>query len=148
MIFLGADHRGFALKEKLKSFFLKKGYEFEDFGNSSLNPQDDYTDFAARVAEEVRKDPEHRGILLCGSGAGVDIVANKFDGVRAMSPSSVDEIKAGRNDDDVNVVALAADFIHEDEAEAIVQAFLETPFAGEERFKRRLEKIQEIEETN
>lgn len=145
---MGADHRGFDLKEKLKIFLGKEGYDTEDLGAATLNSEDDYVDFAAKVAEEVVKNPETRGILLCGSGAGVDIVANKFDGVRSVLASSPEEARAAREDDDVNILALASDFLNQSEVEAISKSFLETEFKGEERHKRRLNKISEIEKKN
>lgn len=147
-VYLGADHRGFALKEKLKPFLEGEGYETEDLGNKILDSEDDYVDFAAKVAEEVEKNPEARGILVCGSGAGVDIVANKFDGVRSVLASSPEEVRAAREDDDVNVLALASDFLNQPEAEAISKSFLEAEFKGEERHRRRLGKITEIEKKN
>jgi ribose 5-phosphate isomerase B len=147
-VYLGADHRGFELKEKMKPILSGEGHEVEDLGNKSLDSEDDYVDFAARVAEEVEKNPEARGILFCGSGAGVDIVANKFDGVRSILASFPEEARVARQDDDVNVLALPADFISETQAQEIVKVFLETNFKGEERHKRRLGKITDIEKKN
>jgi ribose 5-phosphate isomerase B len=147
-VYLGADHRGFDLKEKLKVYLAGEGYECEDLGAATLNSEDDYVDFAAKVAEEVVRNPETRGILACGSGAGVDIVANKFDGVRSVLASLPEEARAAREDDDVNILALASDFLNQSEAEAISKIFLETEFKGEERHKRRLNKISEIEKKN
>jgi len=147
-VYLGADHRGFALKEKLKPFLSAEGHEAEDLGNKILDSEDDYVDFAAKVAEEVERNPDSRGILICGSGAGVDIVANKFDGVRSVSASTPGEARAAREDDDVNVLALASDFLSQAEARDIVKTFLETSFKGEERHRRRIGKIAEIEKKN
>ena len=87
-------------------------------------------------------------MLLCGSGVGVDVVANKFDGVRASIGKSVLQVEAGRNDDDMNVLVVAADYTTEKEAKAMLIAFLETKFSGKARYERRLEEIQKIEENN
>ena len=89
-----------------------------------------------------------KGILLCGSGVGVDVVANKFDGVRASIGKSAEQVKAGRNDDDMNVLVIAADFTKEEEAKKMVKTFLETKFSGKSRFKKRLEDIKKIEANN
>lgn len=149
IIYLGADHRGFKLKEFLEEFLKKRGYEVIDAGNGNLDKNDDYPDFAGLAARAVSQDPlSRRGILICGSGAGVDIVANKFDGVRSVLAANAEQAKMSRRDDDTNVLSLAAEFINEDEAEKIVKAWLETPFSGEEKYKRRLEKISEIENNN
>lgn len=146
-IYIGADHRGFELKEELKDFLMNQ-YEVEDMGNLKFDSNDDYPDFARRVAEKVRTDRESRGILICGSGAGVDIAANKFDGIRAVLAGSEKEIRSAREDDDVNVLALAADFTQEEDAQDIVKTFLETEFKNEEKHQRRLDKIADIERSN
>lgn len=145
-IFLGADHRGFELKEKLKEWLKDKGYAVEDMGAHQFDPADDYPDFAFAVAEKVSEDPAgSRGILMCGSGGGMDVVANKVRGVRATVSWSVESAKHIRAHDDMNVVSIAADWIPPDSAREIVKAFLETEFSGEERHVRRLKKIEEIE---
>jgi RpiB/LacA/LacB family sugar-phosphate isomerase len=145
---LGTDHRGFALKEKISQWLLAWEYSFEDLGAESLDPQDDYTLYAERVASLVGKEEGAMGVLLCGSGVGVEIVANKFDGVRAALGKNPDQVKAGRNDDNMNLLVLAADFTKEAEAKEMLKAFLETKFAGKERFIRRLEDIKKIEANN
>ncbi|QQG41809.1 MAG: RpiB/LacA/LacB family sugar-phosphate isomerase [Candidatus Woesebacteria bacterium] len=157
VIYLGADHRGFELKEKVARWLFQMGYEFEDVGADKLDPTDDYTKYAEKVGSVVgsyylgaaydRKD-KVRGILICGSGVGIEVVANKFDGVRAAIGKSVGQIKAGRNDDDMNVLVLAADYTTEKEAKAMLIAFLETKFSGKERYEERLEEITRLEENN
>lgn len=145
-IYFGADHRGFALKEQLKAALKSDGYSPEDVGAAALAPDDDYPDFAAAVARKVGADPMNaRGIVICGSGFGVDIVANKFSGVRAVLATSPDHAYAGRHDDDANVLALAADFTDSGEALRIAKVFLSTPFAKDERYARRIGKIAKIE---
>lgn len=146
MIFIGADHRGFQLKEELKKYLAERGEKFKDLGNLKLESEDDYPDFALKVAEEVAKAPEkNRGVLLCGSGVGVDVAANKVKGIRSALALSAWMAQAARKDDDVNVLSLSADLTDPATAKRIVKAFLETPFSGEERHRRRIEKIKQIE---
>ena len=148
-VFLGADHRGFELKEKLKEWLKDHGYAVEDLGAHELKPEDDYPDFAFAVAEKVAEDPVgNRGVLLCGSGAGMDIAANKVRGIRATVVWSRESAEHARSHDDVNAVSLAADWTSPEQAGEIVRAFLDTPFSGEERHVRRLKKIGEVEEKN
>ena len=148
-IYIGADHRGFELKEELKKFLIEKGYEVEDVGAFKYDKDDDYPDFARQVAERVAGDPEHsRGVLLCGSGTGMDAAANKVKGIRATLAFSKEITRAARNDDDVNVISLPADFLKSQEAEEIAEIFLKTPFEAVERRVRRLQKIAEIEKKN
>lgn len=147
-IYIGADHRGFNLKGKIKSWLFEWNCEFEDLGAFMLDPKDDYTVFASLVAKKVAKEKDSFGILICGSGVGVDVVANKFDGIRAAVAKSVDQIKAGRHDDDMNTLVIAADYTKEKEAKDIVKVFLETKFGKEARYEKRLEEIKEIELKN
>jgi len=150
-IYIGTDHRGFALKEKIAKWLFNEGYKFEDVGANNFDQQDDYTVYAEKVASIVKSlspSLSPRGILLCGSGIGVDVVANKFDGVRAGIGKSAKQIKAGRSDDDMNVLVIAADYTKEDEAKEMVKAFLETKFDEKTLHKRRLEDIARIEKNN
>lgn len=146
VIYLGADHRGFELKEILKRYLGDAGYEVVDMGNPQKDDADDYPDFGRRVAEKISRDPlMSRGILICGSGAGMDILANKFRRVRSVLGFSPDQVFDARHDDDVNVLSLAADHLTEEAAKKIVDVFLKTPFGGEERYRRRLDKIADLE---
>lgn len=147
-IYLGTDHRGFTLKNKIKGWIGDLGYNSEDMGAYELDPADDYTVYAQKVATSVAQVKEAKGILLCGSGVGVDIVANKFDGVRSSIGKSVEQVRAGRYDDDLNVLVIAADYTSEDEAKKMIEVFLKTPFSGKERYVKRLEDIKKIEENN
>ena len=143
-IFLGSDHAGFELKEKIKEFLTQKGLEVIDKGAFELNPEDDYADFVIPVAEEVAKDPENaRGIILGGSGQGEAMAANKVKGIRAavFYGSSLDIITLSRQHNNANILSLGARFIKETEAIEAVELWLETKFSGDERHKRRLEKI-------
>jgi len=146
MLYIGADHRGYKLKEALKIYLQELNYAWEDSGAKELVSDDDYPDYALAVAKKVAENPEeNRGILICGSGVGVDIVANKTKGVRSALCFDVKQAWMSRNDDNTNVLALAADFIDEETAKKIVQIWIKTPFSGEEHHARRIEKIKEIE---
>ncbi len=145
MIYIGADHRGYELKEHLKEFFDELGFDYEDMGAFELDPADDYPKFAKAVGEHILH-PDDRGIVICGTGVGVDEVANKITGVRCGLALNKEQIKAARHDDDINVLALAADHTSEEDAKEIVKIFLDTEFAGEERYKRRIHEIEDIED--
>ncbi len=147
-IFIGADHRGYELKDKIAKWLFDMEYAYHDLGALSLDPNDDYTKYAEEVASLVATTEGSRGILLCGSGVGADIVANKFDGIRASIGKDVFQVEAGRNDDDMNVLVIAADFTDERDAKAMLIAFLETKFAGKARYERRLQEIEKIEANN
>lgn len=148
IIYIGADHRGFKLKETLKQFLQESGYTVSDMGNTQYFEGDDYPDFAKLVAQKVSADPvDSRGIVICGSGVGVDVVANKFPNIRSALGFHPDQVVEARSNDDVNILALAADFLEEDAAKKIVSVWLQTPFDGDERDKRRIEKIRQIDYT-
>jgi len=144
-IYIGADHRGFPLKETLKAYLATKNYELVDLGASQLEPQDDFVDFAKLVAVKVASDSESFGILLCGSGAGMCIAANKVVGISCAVGHSPQEIQAARHDDNINVLSLPADYVSVEQAKAIIDTFLTTAFASQDRFLRRIAKIKELE---
>lgn len=145
MIYIGADHRGYHLKEIIKEHLDELGYEYEDVGAHHLDETDDYPVYALQVAKKIH-DPDDRGIVICGTGVGVDEVANKVDGIRAGLAINKQQIRAARHDDDINVLALAADHTSDEEAKDIVDIFLETGFSGEDRHKRRIHQIEDIED--
>lgn len=151
-VFIGADHRGFKLKEALKQWLYKNGLEFEDWGAETFDPNDDYPIFAEKVAgkvsESLKKTKDTRGIVICGSGVGVDIVANKFEGVRSGLGMNVEQVMTARRDDDINILALASDETSENEAKEMVKVFLETEFEPSEKHTRRLKEIEDIEQEN
>jgi ribose 5-phosphate isomerase B len=147
-VFIGSDHRGYELKEKIARWLFEMDHACQDLGAQNLDPNDDYTKYAEDVASLVAKNEGSRGVLLCGSGVGVEIVANKFDGVRAGIGENVLQVEKGRNDDDMNVLVIAADFTSEKEAKAMLIAFLETKFSGKARYEKRLEEIEKIEANN
>lgn len=143
MLYIGADHRGFQLKEEIKKFLEEKNYQIEDMGNFKHDPNDDYTDFAKLVAQKVSEKPEeNKGILICGSGVGVDIAANKFHGVRSALADDVETAKQSREHDDTNVLSLPADEVDFELAKKIITIWLETPFSNGEKYKRRINKIE------
>ena len=148
MIYLGADHRGFELKERLKKRLIDEGFDITDLGNDHLDPTDDYVDFAKKVAEATTGLSENRGILLCGSGAGVDMIANKVEGIRSALVFDVPRSVQARQHEDANVISLPADILDEESAFEISKAFLTTEFSGDERHVMRLEKMEEIEENH
>jgi len=144
-IYIGADHRGFKLKEILKIFLKENGHEVVDFGNSNYDENDDYPDFILPVAKKVAESPEqNRGIVLGGSGQGEAMAANRIKGVRAAVIYSYNEdiIKLSREHNDANVLSLGASFLNEEQAKKAVKLWLETPFSGEERHIKRIKKIE------
>ena len=149
-IYIGSDHAGFALKEKLIEFIKSLNLEIEDKGAFSLEPTDDYPDFIVPVAKEVSNDENSIGIILGGSGEGEQISANKIDGVRAIEyyGGNLDIVKLGREHNNANILSLGARFINEEEAKKAVEVFINTPFSNEERHERRIEKIKEEEINN
>ena len=145
MLYIGADHRGFALKEEIVQWLKEKGHDVVDCGAFELNKDDDYPDFSADVAKRVAQDGNSKGIVICGSGAGVTITANKIGGIRCANACNGDEVIHARAHDDLNVLALSADYLTKEQAEELIEAFLSTSFDPQERFVRRLNKIREIE---
>lgn len=145
MIYIAADHAGFELKQLVTQLLSSSGKQFEDLGPESLDPADDYPDFASAVAKKVQAEPQAKGILICGSGQGMCIAANKFGGIRAGQAWNEQTAKAGRNDDDINILCLASRHQTTDEIKPIIKAFLDTPFDAVDRRIRRLEKIKNFE---
>ncbi|MBI2582694.1 RpiB/LacA/LacB family sugar-phosphate isomerase [Candidatus Azambacteria bacterium] len=146
-IFLGADHGGFRQKEIIKGYLKDLGYDVEDLGNLKEEPRDDYPDFAKKVAEKVSRNPaESKGILFCRSGAGMDMVANKFPNVRSALVFNEKLAIQSREHEDANVLSIPSDWLDDEAVKKIVKVWLETPFSGEERHARRLQKIHAIEE--
>ena len=145
MIYIGSDHGGFKLKEELKKFLKDAEMAFVDVGPEKLDPTDDYPVFAKKVAQAVSKDPQkNKGILLCRSGHGVSIAANRFKDVRAALCWNEQVAKASRNDDDANVLCLPSDYISPEMAAETVKIWLATPFSGAERHSRRINEVREL----
>jgi ribose 5-phosphate isomerase B len=145
-VYVGADHNGFFLKQKLTDYLRKQGHEVVDDGNEKLDPADDYPVFAERAVKDVlsSKDPDPRAILICGSGQGMCIAANRFKGVRAAVGYDHESVRASRNDDNVNMLCLPARTLAQDAAYDLVDTFLKTPFAAADRFNRRLAEIDKL----
>ena len=137
MIYIGADHRGFELKERLKKRLIDEGYGVTDLGNDHLDPLDDYVDFGLKVSKATVEDSKNRGILLCGSGAGIDMVANKVKGIRSALVFDLPRGVQARQHEDANVLSLPADILDEESAYEIIKAFLTTDFSNEDRHIRR-----------
>lgn len=151
-LFLGSDHGGYYLKEKLEAYLAKRGYEFEDVGDTELDPNDDFPQFAAQAAvrvlgEEEKDDP--RAILICTGGQGMAIAANRFRGIRAVVVSTPQEAKESRDDNDANVLCLPARLLDApgDDLELwkdVVDTWISTPFAGAARYIRRNRQLDEL----
>lgn len=146
-IFLGSDHNGYHLKEKVFAYLSKRGYEVEDVGDEEPNPDDDFPVFAASAAIKVLGDDDGRGILLCGGGQGMAMAANRFRGIRASVIWDEKEARMTRNDNDSNILCLPARVLEgEDEStwQAIIDTWLATPFAGAARYVRRNQQLDEL----
>ena len=142
MIALGADHAGYEMKEKLKPLLKAMGLEFQDFGTHS-SESTDYPDYAHEVAKYVGSDKAEFGILVCGTGIGMSIVANKHQGVRASNIESVEAARLAREHNNANILALGARLTPWEKAEEIVKVFLQTKFEGG-RHQRRVDKIHTL----
>ncbi len=146
-IFLGSDHNGYHLKEKVFAYLSKNGYDVEDVGDKVLDKDDDFPEFAAQAAIKVigSEDTDPRAILLCGGGQGMAMTANRFSGIRASVVWDAHEAKITRHDNDSNVLSLPARILENDSLwQDIVQTWLKTPFANAERYRRRNRQIDEL----
>lgn len=165
MIYLATDHAGFDTKEKVKAFLIEKGYDVEDCGAFSFDPQDDYPDFIAKAAEKVSQDPQNaKGIIFGGSGQAEAMVANKFPGVRCalfyapripphpadvngrISNDPYEMIKLTREHNNANMLSLGARLLSDEEVLTAVELWINTPFPGDSRHVRRIEKIKLLEQ--
>jgi ribose 5-phosphate isomerase B len=145
---VAADHGGFELKNTVKLFLQKKGYEVKDFGAMELNTTDDYPDFVIPLAKAVVKKDVDRGIAICGSGVGASVVANKIAGVRAGLIHDHFSAHQGVEDDDMNLICLGGRVTGFAAAEELIIAFLNAKYIGAERHERRLQKVKELEQKN
>jgi len=144
-IALAADHGGFELKNNILSLLKEKEYDVLDLGNKKYDPSDDYPDFAILLAKAVASGQVNRGILICGSGVGACITANKIKGVRASVCHDVYSAHQGVEHDDMNILCLGARIIGNKLAEDLVFAFINAKFQKKERYIRRLEKVKNLE---
>lgn len=143
-IFIGADHKGFELKSKLIDYLKDLGHEVVDKGDEQFQADDDFPLYASKVATEVLANPDAKGILLCGSGQGVCMAANRYKGIRASLVWDQQEAQSSRNDDDANVLCLPASKLNFDQAKPLVDTWLATPFANSARFVRRIKQLDEL----
>jgi ribose 5-phosphate isomerase B len=141
---LGADHAGYLLKDRIRQYVAERGHQVIDEGTNTSDSVD-YPDYAAKVAEDVASGRAERGILVCGSGIGMAIAANKIAGVRAANICSEYEAQMSREHNNLNVLTLGARILDEAHAKSIVQIWLDTPFSGG-RHSGRLEKIHDLEQ--
>lgn len=146
MIALGCDHGGFKLKEEIKKYLDELGLEYKDFGAYN-EERTDYPIYAKKVAEEVSTKRCELGILVCRSGAGMTIVANKFRGVRAANFTNEEETRLSKSDDDINIAVFGGDYITPNEAIRMLRIWIATEFKGG-RYLERLHMIQDIENEN
>jgi len=145
-IFLGADHAGFELKEEVRKYLLKSGFQVEDKGNYSYDKDDDYPDFIVPVAKKVAQDKNSMGIIFGASGQGEAIAANKIKGIRAALyyGNKIDIVKLSRTHNDANILSLGARFLTKKEAVEAVKLWLKTGFSDEARHARRVKKVNSI----
>ena len=144
-IAVGADHNGYALKQTIAGLLKSMGHEVSDVGAHAIDPLDDYPDFAGALARTVASGEAERGVMVCGSGVGASVAANKVRGVRAAVCHDTYSAHQGVEHDDMNVLCLGARIVGEEVAREAVQAFVSATFSNEERHRRRLEKVLEIE---
>jgi ribose 5-phosphate isomerase B len=145
-ISIGADHAGYDMKQQLIEYIQKLGHQVHDVGTFEPGKPDDYPDYAVLVAQDIRSGAAERGILVCGSGVGVSVAANKFKGIRAAMCHDHYSAHQGVEHDDMNVLVLGARIIGPMTAEDATEAFLKAQFSGEERHLRRLNKVKGIEQ--
>ncbi len=143
-IFIGTDHRGFELKNKLMEYLQEKNIRIEDMGNYQYDPQDDYTDFATKVAQAVLQNPaEFLGIVICGSGIGASMIVNRYKGIRCGLTFDSSQARHGRENDHINVISIPSDYIDFEKAKTIIDAFLEAVPKKEDKYIRRIRKLDE-----
>lgn len=146
MVALGADHGGYLLKQEIKKYLEEKQISYQDYGTEN-EQRTDYPIYAARVAKAIQNKECDSGILVCRSGYGMTVTANKFKGIRAANIWNEESAKFAKADDDINVLVLPGDYITLNEAICIVRNWLATEFKGG-RYQERLEMVEEIEQEN
>ncbi len=152
MLYIGADHQGRLVKADLIAFLKSLEIDFEEAGQDGYSPEDDYPDFATAVVSKILNDEANRGILLCGSGQGMAIAANRFKGIRAGLCWNLEEASLARSDDDINILCLPRSLFSSKEGSGdggydwqdIVKAFLETEFKAAPKYIRRIEKLDRL----
>ena len=144
---IGADHAGFELKGEIVRWLKSEGHQVNDTGAHNYDPDDDYPDFAAAVANTLRSGNSERGIVICGSGVGASITANKVKGIRACLCHDTYSARQGVEHDNMNVICIGGQIIGIELAKVVLEAFLGANFIPEPRFQRRLDKLMKVEET-
>ena len=141
---VGSDHYGFPLKDKVVDFLEEKGYEYEDYGTTSEDDEVDYPDIAKEVAEAVADGKHERGILVCGTGTGIAIAANKVKGIRATPVNGVYQAERSRKSNNAQIMTLGSQVIGVKEAEILVDVWMNSEFSGG-RSTRKVEKLEEMD---
>ena len=142
-VILGADHGGFQLKEEIKFWLTSEGYEVTDVGAKTLKEDDDFVDYAKAAVKEAVSNQD-KVILFCRNGFGMSITANRFSGVRCGLAFDGEAVKKGRTDDDINCLSIPADYVDVEKVKIMIDAFLNTEFSKEEKYVRRLMKLENI----
>lgn len=143
-IYLAADHGGYEYKQQLITYLKGLGFEVVDCGATQPDPNDDYPEFVTTLAKKMQIDPESMGIVICRNGVGVSIAANRFNHLRCGLGLNEAHVKSARLDDNINVLALGADYFDLLTSQKLVDTFLNTPFSNLERHVRRLAKINQL----
>lgn len=146
IIYISADHNGYYLRNQLIQYLKSAGYNVHDDGSQKLDMNDDFPVFASRVANDILSsdDADAKGILICGSGQGIMMAANRFKGIRACLGYDTESVRTARNDDNSNVLCLPAKFLEDGQANLIVETWLNTAFAEAPRFIRRLKELDQL----
>tara|TARA_Y100000310_G_C20512210_1_gene729438 strand:- start:564 stop:1004 length:441 start_codon:yes stop_codon:yes gene_type:complete len=143
-IYLGSDHAGFQLKEKIKKWLDKKNIAYEDLGNKKFDKLDDFPDYAIKVSKKVVK-MKSRGVLICGSGQGMCITANKIKGIIAAPAWDYASAQHAKEHDDANIICFGAEFVSERLAKRMVDVWLNSKFKSARKYSRRIKKIKKLE---
>lgn len=144
-IFIGADHRGFELKEKVIDYLHEKNVRIEDLGNYQYDANDDYPDFTKKVVEAVLQKPNERlGIVICGSGVGASIMANRYKNIRCGIALNKDQVIHAKEKDHMNVLSLASDYMDFNQTTEMINVFIMTIPTTEEKYIRRIKKLDQV----
>ena len=144
VIYIGADHNGFYLRNSLLDYLNRAGYEVIDEGDKKLDTGDDFPVFASKVVNDVLSSSDPRGILICGSGQGMCMAANRYKGIRSALIYDRASARSSRNDDNSNIACLPANLLEKDDTNVLIETWLSTPFANAPRFVRRLSQLDEL----
>jgi len=146
-VYIGADHNGFHLRQSLIDYLRRAGYDVVDDGDGRFDSGDDFPVYAQKVVKDVlaSSDPDPRGILICGSGQGMCMAANRFKGIRALLGYDVPSVRSARNDDDANILCLPSHLMKHNTANLLAETFLTAPFAKAPRFIRRIKEMDNLQ---